>query len=129
MKKYLIQNFVDVEPVRLVETVEDLKASGHRLGQICASIVGDKIEVLYTFDKDYVFTNLRVQLAQGEEVQSITGVYWPAFVYENEVHDLFGVTFKHLALDFAGGFYKLALPTPWNPAAAEREAAMNEDGK
>lgn len=129
MKKYLTQDFVEVEPVRLVETVEDLKASGYRMAQICASMVGDKIELLYTFDKDYVLKNLRVQLAQGEEIMSITGVYWPAFVYENEVHDLFGVKFKHLALDFQGGFYKLALPAPWNPAAAEREAAMNEDGR
>lgn len=129
MKKYLTQDFVEVEPVRLVETVADLKASGYRLGQLCASLVGDGIELLYSFDKDYVLKNLKVQLAQGEEVQSISGVYWPAFVYENEVHDLFGVKFRHLALDYEGGFYKLALPTPWNPAAAAREAAKNEDGR
>ena len=32
--------------MRLVETVEDLKSSGYRLGQICASLVGDGIRLL-----------------------------------------------------------------------------------
>ena len=46
---------------------------------------------------------------------SITGIYWAAFIYENEMQDLFGVKFKHMALNYGGNFFKVSQPTPWNP--------------
>ena len=48
-------------------------------------------------------------------MESISGDYWPAFIYENEMHDLFGIKFSHLTLDYEGKFFKVAEPTPWNP--------------
>ena len=50
-----------------------------------------------------------------DRVESITGTYWPAFIYENEMHDLFGIKFMHMELDYEGNFFKVAEPTPWNP--------------
>ena len=49
----------------------------------------------------------------GTSVRSITPVYWAAFVYENEVHDLFGVEFEDSKLDYKGNFFRMSAKTPW----------------
>ncbi|MDR1067931.1 MAG: NADH-quinone oxidoreductase subunit C [Clostridiales Family XIII bacterium] len=119
-RKDLIQEFVSVPAPELLETVSDIKTEGYRLGQICATTMGDTIEALYSFEKDCVLKNLKVELpAANAELHSITAIYWPAFIYENEMHDLFGITFKNLALDYGGHFFKIAKKTPWNPQAQE----------
>ena len=109
------QNFVPVEASRLITEVRDLKAAGYRFAQACATVVDDKFEIVYSFDKGHQLTNLRLVIARDEEVESITGDYWPAFIYENEMHDLFGVKFNHMALDYEGNFFRVAEKTPWNP--------------
>jgi len=121
-KKYMVQNFVPVTVSELNFKVRDLISDGYRLGQACCSKIADGYELLYSFDKDHDLLNLKLKLSEGEDVTSITNVCWPAFVYENEIHDLFGITFKHLALDYGGHFYKLTEPTPWNPKKQEEEA-------
>jgi ech hydrogenase subunit D len=116
----MIQEFISVPASELLETVSDIKTDGYRLGQICATTLDGKLEILYSFEKDCVLRNLRVETpAHGAELHSITAIYWPAFIYENEMHDLFGITFRNLALDFGGHFFKIANETPWNPQARE----------
>ncbi|MDD4200630.1 MAG: NADH-quinone oxidoreductase subunit C [Eubacteriales bacterium] len=111
-----VQNFESVEVSDLISKVADFKAEGYRLVQICGvNLDDDTYEILYSFDKDHVLTNLRLDIAIGTEVESITGIYWAAFVYENEVHDLFGVKFNHSALDYQGTFFKISEETPWKP--------------
>ena len=112
---FVEQNFTPVELSQLLTKVMDLKAEGYRFGQACATVVDDTFEIIYSFDKDYQLVNLRLVISQGDEVESITGVYWPAFIYENEMHDLFGIQFNHMELDYEGNFFKVAEPTPWNP--------------
>lgn len=109
------QEFIAVEASRLITEVRNLKASGYRFAQACATVVDNDFEIVYSFDKDHQLTNLRLVIDQDEEVESITGDYWPAFIYENEMHDLFGIKFKHIALDYEGKFFRIAEPTPWNP--------------
>ncbi len=101
------QKFLPIDSSQLLTKVKDLKAKGYRFAQACATI--------YSFDKDHMLTNLRLTVSQGEQVESITGDFWPAFIYENEMHDLFGIKFAHMALDYEGKFFKVAEPTPWNP--------------
>lgn len=114
-KKYTIQDFQDVTADGLLPRVRELKADGYRLGQICASKLADGFQILYSFDKDHVLLNLRLILPEEEEVQSITAEYWPAFIFENEMHDLFGIKIMNNALDYGGHFFKVSEPTPWNP--------------
>ena len=121
-KKYLIQNFVPVTASELVEKVQELLTDGHRLGQMCCTKTENGFELLYSFDKDHVLLNLKLAISEDEEVTSITNVCWHAFIYENEVRDLFGIKFKHSALDYGGHFFKVAEPTPWNPKKQETEA-------
>ena len=116
-RKDLIQDIEPAEANDLLAIVQGAKTTGRRLSQICATVAGDSLEVLYTFEKDNILKNYRFTIdAKAPELQSITAVYSYAFIYENELHDLFGITFKNLALDYGGKFYKIAQETPWNPA-------------
>jgi ech hydrogenase subunit D len=124
-RKDLLQNIAAVETCDLLETVSDIKNEGYRLGQICATTVADSIEVLYSFEKESALRNIKVIIGSAApQLQSITSIYWPAFIYENEMHDLFGITFKNLALDYGGHFFKIAKETPWNPKE-ERKGGEN----
>jgi ech hydrogenase subunit D len=132
-RKDLIQDIQTIEASDILASVADVKSAGYRLGQACATKTVGAVEILYSFEKDETLKNLKVSLDEkSPEIQSITGIYWPAFIYENEMHDLFGVTFKNLALDYGGHFFKTATATPWNPAAASpvgepHAAAKKED--
>ncbi|MDR2486906.1 MAG: NADH-quinone oxidoreductase subunit C [Clostridiales Family XIII bacterium] len=118
-RKDLIQDIAVIESSDLLETVSDMKGAGYRLGQACATKVDEGIEVLYSFEKDETLKNYKVCLPEtSPTLQSVTAVYWSAFIYENEMHDLFGIQFRNLALDYGGHFFKIAEKTPWNPAAA-----------
>jgi ech hydrogenase subunit D len=116
-RKDLIQSIESATAENLLSIVQDACAAGYRLCQICATAIGDSIEVLYTFELDNVLENYKLEIdAKAPELQSITAIYPYAFIYENEMNDLFGVKFKNLGLDYGGKFFKTAEKTPWNPA-------------
>jgi len=126
-RKDLIQEILLIEPGELLETAVELKNAGYRLGQACATLVGDDLELLYSFEKDNVLRNEKLIIdAVAPELQSITPVYPYAFVYENELHDLFGITFRNLSLDYGGAFYKIAMDTPWNPKFGGKKASDDQ---
>lgn len=110
------QTFIPVELSHFLTKVKDLKADGYRFGQACATVIDDDTyEIIYSFDKAHELVNLKMVISPEDEIESITGDYWAAFVYENEMHDLFGVKFNHMALDYEGNFFKVAESTPWKP--------------
>ena len=116
-RKDLIQDIESVEAGNLLAIAQDTKAAGFRLCQICATAVGDSLEVLYTFEKDNILKNYKlITGAKKPELQSISVSYSYAFIYENELRDLFGISFKNLGLDYGGKFFKVSKETPWNPA-------------
>ena len=92
--------FVPVEASELLAKVRSMKADGYRLGQACATKCKDG--------------HIKVMVPEDMELQSITGEIWSAFIYENEMHDLFGIKFKNLELDYQGNFFRVAQKTPWN---------------
>ena len=97
--------------------VKTLFDDGNRLVQVGCSRLADSLQVNYSFDKKYAFLTLRVNLSLSDaRLPSISGIYAGAFIYENEIHDLFGINFEHMNVDYKGTFYKLARPTPFNPA-------------
>lgn len=108
------QNIIGIDPAELIDRVSVFKSEGYRLVQICCT-KSNGFEITYTFDKDSVQQNLRLNISQETEILSISGVFFPAFLYENEMKDLFGVKIKHIALDFQGNLYKVAEKTPMNP--------------
>jgi len=121
-KKYLI---MDIEPLAagdLLATAQDMKTAGYRLGQVCATATaaGDELEVLYTYEKDNILKNYKVMIdAKAPELQSLSAVYPYVFIYENEMHDLFGIEFRNLVMDYHGKYIVIAKPAPLNPALEE----------
>ena len=111
------QPILAVTPGSLVEEVKRRFEQGWRLVQIGVTALGELIEVNYSFDRDLRFENLRLQLpVTAPRLPSVSGIYWCAFLYENEIHDLFGITFEGLALNFKGSLYKTSMPTPFAAA-------------
>jgi ech hydrogenase subunit D len=101
----------------LVAEVKARRDQGWRLVQIGVTSLGESFEINYSFDREQRFFNLRLTVpAANVRLPSVSGVYWCAFLYENEIHDLFGITFDGLALDFKGNFYQTAKPFPFAQA-------------
>lgn len=129
---YETQRLVEVELGHRIRTVGDMKREGYRLVAITCTKVPEGFELTYSFDKDYDFVNLRVFVPEEEEITSITGIYYAAFIYENELKDLFGIKIRHIKLDYEGHFYQLATPTPFNPPkekATDEAPAAGDAGK
>jgi len=118
------QEMVGIEKRDLVEAVASLRSSGYRLVQICPTTLADRYEMNYSFDKDLRFKNLRFTVLPGEVVPSIGLIYGNAFLYENEIHDLFGITIEHMSADFHGTLYKTRIPAPF--AVQVPESPVNE---
>lgn len=80
-------------------------------------------QVDYTFDKDLKFRNFRVELPlDTPNLPSISSTYFCSVLYENEIHDLFGIKFEGLALSFDGKFYQKEVTAPFaNPQIVKKE--------
>ncbi|KDE56574.1 NADH-quinone oxidoreductase subunit C [Methanoculleus sp. MH98A] len=100
------QTTTDVALENLLQEIEALHAGGYRLVQIGCTDLDGSYEINYSFDKDYQFKNLRLTIGPETEVPSISGIYWGAFVYENEMHDSFGVPVTGINIDFKGTFIR-----------------------
>ena len=132
------QEIREIPLTALLENVQRMQASGWRLVQICCTRLASDHEVNYSFDRGPLaredspapavipseapmpadqppsFVTLRVRLPlEKPELPSISSFYWSAFLYENEMHDLFDVSVKGMAVDFHGKLYTTAVPAPY----------------
>ncbi len=126
------QEMLTIEKNNLVETVAALRSSGWRLVQICATTLSDRYEMNYSFDKDRQFRNLRFTAGQGEPVPSIGLIYGSAFLYENEIHDLFGIAIENMSIDYHGTLYQTRIAAPFSieqVKAAGEGVAQKKDAK
>lgn len=100
---------------QLPAEVRTLREQQWRLVQIGATPLGETIELNYSFDQAGRFLNLRITLpATGARAPSISDIYWCAFIYENEIHDLFRVQIDGIAVDYKGKFYRTTQPFPFS---------------
>jgi ech hydrogenase subunit D len=103
----------------LLERVGQLRKQGYRLVQIGATRLPEHVELTYSFDLEGSLTNLRLQvLAEGARLPSISSIYWCAFLYENEIHDLFNVQVDGMAVDFHGHLYETTVKFPFGSTKA-----------
>lgn len=104
---------IKIQPEELVGKVSGLQGDGCRLVQIaCSKTKENNFELVYSFEKDYKFCNLTFEVPPDAEVESISSMCFSAFLYENEIHDLFGLKIKHIAVDFQGTLYETAVKYP-----------------
>ncbi|NMB77657.1 MAG: NADH-quinone oxidoreductase subunit C [Methanomicrobiales archaeon] len=98
----------------VVQKAQQAKKDGCRLVLISCTKIGDDFEIIYTYEKDLKMTNFRITVKQDTEIPSISSVYFGSFVYENEIHDLYGLPVKGINIDFKGTFYKTAVKHPFS---------------
>jgi ech hydrogenase subunit D len=100
----------------LLEKAGAKRQQGCRLVQISATQLPDQVELTYSFDLNSQLSNLRLSLPAGAHLPSITSIFGCAVLYENEIHDLFGVPVDGMSIDFKGNFYKTSVKFPFaNP--------------
>jgi len=102
-----------IEVDALVESVSRMHSEGYRLVQIGASKLTG-FELTYSFDREYCFFSFKLLLPlAGAVVPSISTVYPNAFLYENEIQDLFGILFSGISIDYKGNFYRTSIKHPF----------------
>jgi ech hydrogenase subunit D len=133
------QEIRDIEKIDLLNKALDMKNAGYRLAQICATKPGRaggqdaagpgaeqvSVVLLYSFVKGNELVTLRFPTDTAEPVESISWLYAYAFLYENELKDLFGLNILNMNLDFNGHLYCTSIKTPF-VNRAESEVAANE---
>lgn len=106
------------------------KAQGWRYVQILAVNLDEGADVIYSFMKDGHLENLVVHdVPRGGKLDSISDLFLEAFVCENEIHDLFGISFKGLVINFLGNFYKLSTEAPMTIISPEQLAQREKAAK
>jgi len=106
-----------MEPIEvgaLVERAKRFRKDGYRLVQISATRLPEQVQLTYSFDWESHLANVRLYLPAAEaKLPSISGEFWCAFLYENELHDLFNIAVEGIAVDFHGKFYNTAVKFPF----------------
>ena len=93
----------------LVSSVSDLKEREARFITITSTdLENNEIELIYHFETGNSVESIRMVAEKDKPIQSITGVYLAAFIAENELKDLFNLSFNDLAVDFGGEMLKVA---------------------
>lgn len=108
------QTITPIEVGEVVSKAEQAKKDGYRLVQVGCTKIGDDFEIIYVYDKDFALLNYRITVKQDTVIPSISGPYFGAFVYENEIHDLYGITVSGMNIDFKGTFYRTSVKHPFS---------------
>ncbi len=120
--------------------VDRYRAEGWRLALINATALlpddatpAGAYELTWSFARDRELEHLRERVVPGESVPSIGRSFPAAFLYENELRELFGIDVTGITVDLAGQMYRTAERVPFSPAAirARLEAAgrLDADGR
>ena len=102
------QSIVPIDPGRLMVEADALRSAGWRLVQILCIGTSEGAELSYSFGLDMEMRSLRFAASADMPVPSITSVYPAAFLYENEIRDLFGVKIERIRGDWEGKVYDVA---------------------
>ena len=125
-------SFVDLPLEELLTRVQTLKHEGIRFVQMCAETTERGIDLLYTFYDETTQNALNLcvyGIDESSRVPSIQGLYFAAFSYENEAHDLYGARFVNMKLDFGGHFFNLATSEPMTIITPEMKAEREKLAK
>jgi len=100
----MLTNLKEINRDNLLNEIAPMGPRGYRFVTITCVDCGDHFEIMYHFDKDYELTTLRLNLAKGQKLPSISDIIPAAVLVENEIRDLFGIEVKGLILDYEGRF-------------------------
>lgn len=115
---------VEIIPTTAAEIVKIAKDNawkGYRLIQMACTKTPAEMDLIYTFEKmDYDWVCYRIPVSTDEPIPSISKSFEHAFMYENEIHDLYGIQVEGMVIDFKGTLYETAIKRPFNPVEPEK---------
>lgn len=126
-----MENEILVDKNELIPAVKKMLAEKARLGTASCIDLGNKFEIIYHFEpqeKPEPLKHIRVRIAKGDTLPSISSVYLCAALIENEIQDFFNIQVEGIALNFQRRFIRskesleaeLLKPTPYVPKAPTR---------
>ena len=80
-------------------------------------------EIAWAFAKDREFETIREQICVGDAVPSVSEFFGAAFLYENEIRELFGINVTGVGVDLQGQLYKTATKVPFSHQAIKARLA------
>jgi ech hydrogenase subunit D len=89
----------------VVPTAKRMLHEGFRLITHTVVDLGDKVDILYHYDRELEEQDFRLTVPKGTVIPSTSGVYFAALLVENENRDLFGIRYDGLVLDFNSTLY------------------------
>ena len=92
------------------------RARGDRLVQMHCSH-REEWEIVYSFDGHDGFRHYRVLSPEKPTLKSISDFFPSAYLYENEISELFGLAVEGMSLDFKGMLYNPQRKAPFNLVA------------
>lgn len=101
-------NAIQIRTEELLAVVQKYFDDGCRLVTITCVDEGDKVRLLYSFDRELFLENLEIYITREQAVSSISAIYACAFLVENEIKELFGIKIDNVALDLGGCLYMVA---------------------
>jgi ech hydrogenase subunit D len=102
-------SIIPIEIGALLPETDALRSAGWRLVQVLCVGSADGAELSYSFGLDLEMRSLRVTVPAETPLPSVTAIYPGAFLYENEIRDLFGVRIERIAGDWEGKVYDVAM--------------------
>lgn len=119
MENNNVQNIVEIPLGELLPTAMGKREEGFRLAQVCCAFVDEKYELSYSFAKEYDIIHYRIVIERDTKVPSVTPIYKDAFLYENEMKELFGVNMEYIGVlgvigaDYKNKLYRIDEETPF----------------
>lgn len=114
------QTFQPVTASEIVNVAKNMLKEGYRLIQMCCTKTPSEMDIIYTFEKiNLECVNYKLPVNVGDTLSSISDSFFHAFLYENEIHDLYGVNFTGMAVDFKGTLYETAVKQAFSMTGAE----------
>ncbi len=86
---------------------------------------GEVFEISWAFARGTEFETIRHTLAAGEQIPSVSEFFGAAFLYENEIRELFGIDVAGVNVDLKGQLYKTAQRVPFSHAAIKARLEAN----
>lgn len=130
----MAQHFEDISIDDILSVAEREHEAHSRFVQVLCINGEEGIDLVYSYqktaDQGYAVHNYRAHGVKPEtHIPSVTKFYLVAFPFENEAHDLFGVQVDDIAIDFKGGFYKVAMDKPMTVISPAQKAAREKAAK
>ncbi|HEX9063090.1 MAG TPA: NADH-quinone oxidoreductase subunit C [Clostridia bacterium] len=99
----MLDNLVEITKDELLTEVQNMWYNGYRfVTSSCVSLAEGATDVIYHFDKAWSMKNFKLKVSKGEEIPSISNIYFCAILVENEMKELFGLNIKGIAIDYGG---------------------------